>query len=777
MKLFIDNREIEVKEGITVLDAAERQNIYIPHLCSHPELTPYGGCRLCIVEVEGVRGYPTACTTLVKEGMKVHTHTETVQEMRGEILQLILSEHPAGCLICDEAEECADTMFSIRKVGATTGCRWCPKDGDCELQRVVQYLEIDTIKFPVYYQGLDVENYDPFFDRDYNLCIYCARCVRICEEHRKSFVLSLSERGKKTRIGPAFFNSHIEAECEFCGACISVCPTGTLSEKNKKWARVPSSYHDSICPLCSINCEIQVPIKKGKIIGTLPPGDPHQAGGELCVKGRFCLSELVNHPDRVLEPAFRFSEGYGIISWEEAVEKASEHLKAVNGKRVAFYLSPNLTLEEIAAANQFGREVMNTDNITSSVLNENMVSFLSLAEKSIPLEQVEASGAIISIFLKGNYNYAPLTLAVKRAAARGAPLCQLGWTGDTVSRFADQTISPPPGKEKSFFRSILNAIEKGKGGSREIKELIKMIEAAPSTTFILGPEIADLTEGKEILQSIEKIVDLTAAKIFAPNPYGNLTGMLSLTEIKLSEEINRMVDEEKIDLLYIIGDAPFYKRPSVDFIIHQSSFQPPDELSADLVLPTATWGEISGTYAYAGIHEKMKKIKAVVKPPDMALENQDIFGRIAKTMGIKELTFTPKDISNQIPKNLSIKLSRSKGKSFKKAKVSSPDTYFHYLLVQERTPHAIHNVSLSQVIAGMAEIVPEDTIVMNPVDASKVGLSDGDSVLVESADHSKTFPLKLQSIISPGIVFLLTHARTPVFNSNPCPVHLRRENV
>jgi anaerobic selenocysteine-containing dehydrogenase len=338
-------------------------------------------------------------------------------------------------------------------------------------------------------------------------------------------------------------------------------------------------------------------------------------------------------------------------------------------------------------------------------------------------------------------------------------------------------ISPPPGKEKSFFRNILNVIEKGKGGSREIKELIKMIENAPSTTFILGPEIADLTDGKEILQSIEKIADRTAAKIFAPNPYGNLTGMLSLTEIKLSEEIYQMVEEEKIDLLYIIGDAPFHKRPPVDFIIHQSSFPPPDKLSANLVLPTATWGEISGTYAYAGIHEKMKKTKAVVKPPGMALENQDIFARIAKTMGIKEPTFTPKAISNQIPKNLSIKLPRSKGKSFKKANVSSPDTHFHYLLVQERTPHAIHNMSLCQTIAGMEEILPEDTIIMNPVDASKVRLSDGDSVLVESADHSKIYPLKLQNIISPGIVFLLTHAKTPVFNSNPCPVHLRRKDV
>jgi formate dehydrogenase alpha subunit len=209
MKLYIDNREIEVKdENITLLNAAGQNDIYIPHLCAHPELTSYGGCRLCIVEIEGVRGYPTACTTKVKEGMKVRTGTDIVRDMRREIIQLILSEHPTGCLICDEAEECKGTMSTIRKVGTTTGCRWCPKDGDCELQRVVEYMGIKEIKFPVYYQDLEVEKYDPFFDRDYNLCIYCGRCVRICSEHRKSFVLDLSERGKETKVGPAFHLSH-----------------------------------------------------------------------------------------------------------------------------------------------------------------------------------------------------------------------------------------------------------------------------------------------------------------------------------------------------------------------------------------------------------------------------------------------------------------------------------------------------------------------------------------------------------------------------------------
>ncbi|MCK4313018.1 MAG: (2Fe-2S)-binding protein, partial [Candidatus Cloacimonetes bacterium] len=262
MKITIDNKTVEAKKGKMILDVTQENDIYIPHLCFHPELSPYGGCRLCIVEVDGMKGYPTACTTQVEEGMTIRTNTKILQEMRTEILQLILSEHPSACLICDEAEECSDFQGTIRKVGFTTGCRWCPKDNDCELQEVVENLKIDEIEFPVYYRDFPVEKNDPFFDRDYNLCIYCGRCVRICQEHRKSSVISLNKRGRYSTIGPAFNQSHLEANCEFCGACVSVCPTGALSEKTRKWSGVPEKYHSSICPLCGLNCDIQVLTKE-----------------------------------------------------------------------------------------------------------------------------------------------------------------------------------------------------------------------------------------------------------------------------------------------------------------------------------------------------------------------------------------------------------------------------------------------------------------------------------------------------------------------------------
>ena len=127
----IDHREIPFPRGATVLRAAELNGVYIPSLCSHKDLTPFGGCRMCIVEIEGMRGYPLSCSTVAAEGMKVLTDTATLREMRKEILQLILSEHPSSCFVCGEKDECRENQYTIRKAGVTTGCRYCPNDGQC----------------------------------------------------------------------------------------------------------------------------------------------------------------------------------------------------------------------------------------------------------------------------------------------------------------------------------------------------------------------------------------------------------------------------------------------------------------------------------------------------------------------------------------------------------------------------------------------------------------------------------------------------------------------
>ena len=771
----IDNKSLKVEKGTTILDAAERNDIYIPSLCAHPELAPYGGCRLCIVEVDGMPAYPTACTTLAEEAMVVRTHTETLQQMRRQVLQLILSEHPSSCLICDEAKDCSEYQETIRKVGVTTGCRWCPKDGNCQLQDVADYLEIDSIDLPVYYRALPVEKDDPFYDRDYNLCIYCGRCVRICDEHRKSCVLTLKQRGRFTTIGPAFNLSHIEAGCEFCGACVSVCPTGALSEKSRKWSGVPETHHRSFCPLCSLNCDIQILTKKNKVMGTLPPARPLSAGGELCVRGRFCLNELVNHPDRILVPQYRSADGIEQLSWDEAAEKITEHIKGVKPDRVAFYLSPSLTLEDLAAVKQFTDKVIETDNLTTSILSSKLAAFLPLTTPSVGLEEIDSSDCIVSVFLNGNYNYAPVSLAIKRAAEKGIRYYQIGWMQDTTSRFAANRFLPPAGREKEFFKKIVQALEKSTAASREIKEFAETMKNCSSAVIILGTWILDLTDWQDILDVIEKIKALTGCKVLAPYPYGNPVGLLSVIDLKLNEQVDRLIDEGKIDVLFLVGEYPFHNRPAVDFIIYQGCFPPPEEPAADMILPAAMWPEFSGSYA--DMKGKRKKFKAVTKAGGAALRHGRILAKIAKAMGKKDLKFTQKALSKYIPAELLPTLPDAKPKSTTRQAISAPNKSFPYLLIQESSTHIFDSTSLSKVITDMGRIAPEDTIVMNPADARQLNLHSGLSVVVESNNRAKVYPVMLRKIVSPGFVYLATSCKSFVFDTNPCPVRLRRSDV
>ena len=263
----MDGKALSVKKGLSILEVAKQHNIYIPTLCAHKDLSPFGGCRLCIVEIEGKRGFATACTTPAESGMVIRTRTAAVRAQRIEVLQLLLSEHPSSCLVCDEKDECKDYSSTIRKAGVTTGCRYCPNDGQCELQDVVEKVGVTEINFPIHYRNLRVEKEDPFYDRDYNLCILCGRCVRMCQEVRGVNALAFKQRGRATLVGPAFDRTHMEAGCEFCGACVSVCPTGALAEKTRKWDGKPEREQPTTCGLCGVGCQIRVLAKDDEVIG------------------------------------------------------------------------------------------------------------------------------------------------------------------------------------------------------------------------------------------------------------------------------------------------------------------------------------------------------------------------------------------------------------------------------------------------------------------------------------------------------------------------------
>ncbi len=294
IRLVIDGKRVAARKSETVLEAAKRAGIKIPTLCYHPDLEPYGGCRLCIVEVKGIKSPMTACTLPVQTGMEIRTKTPKLVALRRFTLQLILSEHPQSCLICRQKEECKDYQHCIEKASITTGCKFCPRNGKCELQKVIDEIGLSEIDFPFEHRDLAVERFDPFFDRDYNLCILCGRCTRVCQDQRGAATLDFHHRGPKTLVGTAFRLSHLETNCQFCGACVDVCPTGALADRFGRWQEMPERSTSSVCLLCSIACSIRANVSSEVIAGIEPDRNP------LCVRGRFGVAPLVQHPGRAL---------------------------------------------------------------------------------------------------------------------------------------------------------------------------------------------------------------------------------------------------------------------------------------------------------------------------------------------------------------------------------------------------------------------------------------------------------------------------------------------
>ena len=261
IKLTIDGKEIEVDKGVTVLQAAQTAGVYIPTLCYHPDLQPYGGCRLCIVEIENMRGLPTSCTTPASGGMVVKTNTEQLQDLRRSFLQLILTEHPNACLTCERRERCKANDICLRHVAVNERCVSCAANGHCELQNLVDYLGVSEVSLPYDYKKVPADfDREPLIRRDYNLCVLCGRCVQMCADVRGIGAISFAKRGIDTVVSTAFDRPLQDSNCRFCGACVEVCPTGALVDTGAAYH--PDRDWEEVAVPCKHACPagINVPL-------------------------------------------------------------------------------------------------------------------------------------------------------------------------------------------------------------------------------------------------------------------------------------------------------------------------------------------------------------------------------------------------------------------------------------------------------------------------------------------------------------------------------------
>jgi predicted molibdopterin-dependent oxidoreductase YjgC len=333
--LKINGREVEASQEMTVLQAALKAGIYIPTLCYYPDLEPYGGCRLCIVEIENMRGTPTACTTLAVNGMVVTTNSPVLQEGRRDLIDLLLRRHPCDCLICEKRDQ-------------------------CELQKVVDYLGIRELRLPQDFTPQPIDKSNPFFDLDRNRCILCSRCVRACQEITGVGAIDMSYRGHSMKVATFGDTTLMESICRSCGECMVRCPVGALIPK--EFTR-PERETKTVCPYCGVGCSMYLGVKDGKLTGVRgdPEGPANQ--GRLCVKGRFGIAEFVNHQDRLTTPLVRKDGQLVQASWDEALNLVAQRLQNYNGYEVAVISSAKSTNEDNYVMQKFGRAVLGTNNI------------------------------------------------------------------------------------------------------------------------------------------------------------------------------------------------------------------------------------------------------------------------------------------------------------------------------------------------------------------------------------------------------------------------------
>jgi len=689
VSLTINGIPVKADQGTTVLEAAKAHNIYIPTLCHHPKLASSGACRLCLVEVEKIRGFTTACTVPVSDGMVVHTDTEALQSMRREILSLILSEHPYTCLVCERRTDCDDFQGTIRKAAMTTGCQYCPKNGQCEIPKLVDYLELRDIPYPIAYRGLPIENDDPFFDRDYNLCILCGRCVRVCQDVRHAGVLAFIYRGSQAIVGTAFGRSHLEADCQFCGACVDVCPTGALADKRGKWEGVPTSVVPSVCVYCSVGCAVDVQVKNGRIIRAVGHDGAPTNDGQLCVRGRFGVVDVVHSLTRLKAPLVRRNGRLVEVSWDEALQAVAQGLNQYRGEQFAAIGSAAATNEESYALQKFARAVMHSNNVALAAgfpKHENSDE-LTDALRTIsgpPISDIRKAACIMAIGTNVFDSHPIIGVEIRHALNKGARLITVDTCETKMAKVSTVWLQPRIGTDHILLAGMIKTLTK----ERRAPELAKLdLAKVASTTgvkedaiasaanmlaqhapaiIIYGSGVTHYPTGQNVIKAIRSLAFVAGnvGLIGVPGE-GNFVGAhdmgvhpallpgyrsisipkarkdfetgwdasLSPTPGRTYEDILAGVRQGEIKALWLAGEVPPLKDlANLAFLVVQDIVSSENLQYAHVVLPATTFAEMDGTLT--NLEGRVQRVRQAIPPVGVSRPGWMILRDVAGLMEV-----------------------------------------------------------------------------------------------------------------------------------------------
>jgi NADH-quinone oxidoreductase chain G len=795
LELTIDGKTVRAEKGATILEAALKNGIKIPNLCYDKRILPYGGCRVCVVEIEGARKLEASCATLARDGMVVSTDSPKVVKIRQTVLEFMAVHHPLECPVCDKAGEC-DFQDLLYEYGKPEG-------------RFIR----EKKQTPPDIRG-------PLIELNSQRCILCAKCVRICAEHQGQGALGLMGRGFPTVVKPAFGKA---LECDFCGQCVDVCPTGAILSKSVKFKARPwfIEEKDSICPFCSCGCTLTLGVVDGKILRSRGKQDVGVNEGNLCGRGRFGVDYIYSE-NRLKSPMIRNAGELIPVTWREAMDYISERLNNIitshGPSSIGAIGSPRCTNEENYLFQKFMREAIGTNNIDSSaafgygLVERAWKMAFGKGGHRIDLKAPLGKDVILIIESDPSVTHPVLGLNILKAKREGSRLIVADSKKTKMTRNSTQWTRIKQGtgvallngimkimmdrglydKEKASQVSGISALE---GSLKDYTpervsaitgisedELVSLTETlADAETRMLSLSIgaSENTKGLDTLLAAANLINLLGdppEAIQIPSEYANTFGLYH-TGVRPEADssvqtagkgLKEMLYEPgSLKALYIMGADPAVSFPdtssivdglkSLDLLIVQDMALTETAELADVVLPAASWAEKDGTFTNAeGVTQKIHK---VVDRAGYSLTDWQILSGLAAYMG-KDIGQGDKGaIQKEIDSLLaSLQESDPPTRSFNPVQYTpgeEPDEAYPLNMVVRDVLH--HAGSMSTRSQFLNLVVPEAILEIGTNDAEKFGITDNSHVRITSRRGTAYLKAAVSADIPDGNVYVPAH--------------------
>jgi len=772
--LTIDNQEVTVPAGTLVLEAAESVGIEIPTLCYHEKLLPLGGCRLCLVEIEKVRGLQPACTTRVREGMVVHTNTPEVVKTRKGMIEFLLTNHPLDCPVCDKGGECTLQDWAF-KYGATES-------------RFIEEKRHKRKAYPL----------SPLIVKDEERCILCRRCVRFLEEWADEPQLDYFERGCHTRVDtfPGYaFNS------VFSGNTVDICPVGALTSRvfrfqARSWELEQTP---SVCPYCGVGCNITLDVKMNRLRRIVARENADVNDQWLCDKGRFGHA-FVHSPNRLTTPLVRKNDKLEPATWEEALRLISQRLGEIivesGPGRVGGIGSTRATNEANYLFQRFMRAVVGTNNVDH-------IGRLPDGARPLPsLAEIMQADAILLLGVDPAEEAPIVELFIRRAVlTRGTKVIVGNPRRIALNRYACPWLAYRPGTEMVLLDELVrrktsnvkretSEVEEVTGVSSEaLRQAADILAQAERVLIICGPAsniqypisniqslansagpyylagdcnslgALEMGVAPHLLPGRQSVTDGEVLKRFSARWLADLPSETGLSV----DEMLEAATEGNLKALYVMksGPATLMGREvleKLDFLVVQDLFLTETAQLADVVLPAASFAETEGTFT--NLAGRVQRVREALRPPGEARPDDQIITELAKAMGNDFGYVSPAEVMAEVAKlapmdkGPGIRDKRQGDSNFKSLEHQPTPGNNEYPLALV-TGRLLYDGDIRLSQSGiMRQFVPEPFVEINPADAETLGIADGATVTVASSKGELELVARVSQDICPGCVFV-----------------------